>query len=494
MTYPFFSHRLRTLPRVRRPARAALCLTALLATGACGPTSDVGEPDVVSRSEAINTDDPHIKQYLDPSIAKFLGMSDSIVSAYKAVATAMSINNKIASLLGLPADATLEQTMVAQLEAVKQKLTNITQLIADNSWHLAEEQADDIFTDAAYANTQALQWSQSHTTPIEPNTELWNELDHRSFVAASTFAQSTWYYWPFQNGLPHSWPPEASGNQIFDWRLALPRFMDSIATRISVLAVTRGDFRTDPSVRSELLGYRTALKTYYDKIQAVSTFCTAVQPPSYTEGDLSGLPYYCMSRVTGQQLPAGTVSHRADTGPLLQQLMDAAGLAPVRAMITDLYELAWNITGDNAANIARVDQVPFVGLGVCVEPDTVPPSVHSSLVIRNCSSMPNSGRSWNVEYRNARANGSDYAARLRYDDTNLCVNVPWGSASVHNVLQVYPCSSDVPASNEVFEHTPVGQLLYGGLCFNVSWGAPVDGATVQLYPCEGGSNEHFTLQ
>jgi hypothetical protein len=469
-------------------------LTALFAAGACGPATDVSEPDLGTQTAAINTDDPHIKQYLDPGLTKFLGLSDNIVSAYKAVNTAIAINNKLAELLGIPPDATLEQTMVAQLQVVQQKLSYITQLISDDSWHLAEAQATNIFSDAAYANTEALQWSQSHSTPIDTNTPLWNDLDHRSFVAASTFAQSIWYYWPFQNGVPHSWPPEANGTQIFDWRLALPRFMDSLATRINVLAVTRADFRTDPSVRSELLGYRTALKTYYDKIQAVSIFCGPPPVPSYTQGDLSNLPLYCTSRVTGQQLAAGTASHPADTAPLMQQLMDGAGLSPVRAMITDLYELAWNITGDNAANIARVEQVPFVGLGMCVEPDTIPPPVHSSLVIRNCSSMPNGGRSWNVEYRNARASGTDYLARLRYDDTDLCVNVPWASASVHNVLQVYPCSTDAPFSNEVFDHTPAGQLLYGGLCFNVTWGAAVDGATVQLYPCEGGSNEKFTLK
>jgi hypothetical protein len=114
--------------------------------------------------------------------------------------------------------------------------------------------------------------------------------------------------------------------------------------------------------------------------------------------------------------------------------------------------------------------------------------------MRSCAGVPSAGRAWNVEYRAARSGGSDYVARLRYGNSGLCVNVPWGSASVHNVMQLYPCNTDTPAPNELFDHTTAGQLLYGGLCFNVTGGAAIDGATVQLYPCQGGSNEKWTLE
>jgi hypothetical protein len=99
-----------------------------------------------------------------------------------------------------------------------------------------------------------------------------------------------------------------------------------------------------------------------------------------------------------------------------------------------------------------------------------------------------------VEYRAAKFAGSDYAARLRYGDTELCVNVPWGAATTHNVLQLYPCSTSTPYANELFDHTSARQLLYAGMCFNLAGGVAVDGAAVQLYPCAGGANEKWTLR
>jgi hypothetical protein len=81
--------------------------------------------------------------------------------------------------------------------------------------------------------------------------------------------------------------------------------------------------------------------------------------------------------------------------------------------------------------------------------------------------------------------------RVQLSGTNMCVNIPWGSATTGNVVQLYPCQSP-PASNEKFTFNS-NDIRFGGLCFNVAWGTPVDGNWLQLYPCAGGINEvyHF---
>jgi hypothetical protein len=198
--------------------------------------------------------------------------------------------------------------------------------------------------------------------------------------------------------------------------------------------------------------------------------------------------------LTGERLAAGTAGSPGDFFPLQQQLMDRAALSPVRWMMSDLYMLAWNIIGSEAANVSKVEQVAFTGMSMCVEPRTTPATIHTELVMRRCNTLPNAGKSWALEYRAPVASGSDYAARLRYGDTDLCVNVPWASATIHNVLQLYPCSTSTPYPNELFDHTSAGQLQYGGLCFNLAGGAAVDGAAVQLYPCVGAANEKWLLR
>jgi hypothetical protein len=481
----------------RSVAAGALLAGLALSDTGCGATAPDSEGPVGRETSHIDFTNPNITKYIG-GLGPVLEFAQDVGGIYTSFQNALYIAQKLNFFLGFGDDPDvnpMEALMEQQIQVILQQLQGVINLIVDTHWHDLEIEAEQKFEDAMYTSRRARDWANTNATPIPLYSSDWVTLDSLSYSAAQSFAGSVWYYWPYRPGVSkYSWAPEPDGKQIFDWRLGLPRFADAITARLNVLAVTRADFRSDPAVQTELLGYRDALKTIYDKIQSVAISCGPPPIPSYSQGDLSGVPIYCTSRVTGKQLQAGTIGHQVDTTPYIQQLMDDAGLAPMRGLMTRLYELAFDITGDNASNIARVDYVPVKGIGMCVEPQTIPGDVHSQLVMRSCANAPNAGRAWNVEYRAARTGGSDYVARLRYGNTGLCVNVPWASASVHNVLQLYPCSTDTPFSNEIFDHTTVGQLLYGGLCFNVTGGAAVDGATVQLYPCQGGSNEKWTLQ
>jgi hypothetical protein len=478
-----------------------VCVSCTLASG-CGDAPQ-GSP---SPTDSLAKAEQHI-DFTSPAVTKYLGglgpileFGKDIAGIYSSFEDALYLTSKLGFILGFGADPDvnpLSVIMAEQIQAIQRQLTNITELITDSGWHQLELQGEAVFSDSMYAARRATEWSTDNTAPIAHLSSDWQLLDSLSRTGASTFADPVWFYWPYQAGVTRqNWAPEPApnANRIFDWRLGLPRFVNAITARLLVLGVTRSDFRKDAEVRSELLGYRDTLKAYYDKAQSVSVKCQVQVPPSFTQGDFRLLPIYCTSLVTGARLSAGTAGNPLDTAPLIERLMDDAGFAPVRGMMTNLYELAWNVVGEDATSLGLVEQIPFKGMGLCVEPSSQPPSIHAPLAMRRCENAPKGGRNWNLERRAARASGSDYAARLRYANTDLCINVPWAAATIHNVLQLYPCSSGAPYGNELFDHSPQSQLTYGGLCFNLAGGVAVDGAAVQLYPCMGGQNEKWSFR
>jgi hypothetical protein len=490
--------------RRRKTCRALLASVAVVAAGATvagcgGPTADLSEDEATAtQTQAIDFTDPSVTKYLGPGLGAILELGKDVGGVYTSFEEAWHLTQKIHFLLGIGPDPDinpLSEIMMEQIKVIQGQLTNVTNLIVDDGWHTAELQGQGTFSNAMYAASRATQWAAGNSGTIPESSSDWLTLDSLSRTATTTFADRVWFYWPYRTGVSrYNWAPEPSNNEIFDWRLGLPRFVNAITARLLVLSVTRADFRQDSLVHSELLGYRGRLKEYYDKAQSVAIKCQVQTPPTFTQGDLSLLPIYCTNAVTGTRLPAGTAGHPADFAPLQLQLMDEIGFGPLRALMSNLYELSWNIIGDNANAVSRVEKVPFKGMDMCVEPSSVPPTIHTQLVMRTCTNVANSGKNWNLEYRSPQSSGSDYAARLRYGDTDLCVNVPWASATMHNVLQLYPCSTGTPYSNELFDHTAATQLEYGGLCFNLAGGVATDGAVVQLYPCVGANNEKWAFR
>jgi hypothetical protein len=493
-------------PRRRKAHRilvgSAAVVAACASVAGCGdPAAELSEDEVTAtQTQAIDFTNPSVTKYSGPGLGAILELGKDVGGVYSSFEEAWHLTRKIHFFLGFGPDPDinpLSEIMMEQIKVIQGQLTNVTNLIADGDWHQLELQGQRTFSDAMYAASRATQWAVGNSGTIPIFSSDWVTLDSKSETAAKTFADPVWFYWPYQAGVSrYNWAPEPAprSNQIFDWRLGLPRFVDAITARLLVLSVTRADFRQDSLVRDELLGYRRALKNYYDKAQSVAIKCQVQVPTSFTRGDFSLLPIHCTSALTGTRLPAGTAGHPADFVPLQLRLMDEAGFAPLRSLMSSLYELSWNIVGDDANAVSRVEQVPFKGMGMCVEPSSVPPTVHTQLVMRSCANVANAGRNWNLEYRSAQSSDSDFAARLRYGDTNLCVNVPWASATTHNVLQLYPCSTGTPYSNELFDHTAAAQLKYGGLCLNLAGGVATDGAVVQLYPCAGANNEKWTFR
>jgi hypothetical protein len=272
--------------KTRRTLLGSVAVVAACATVAgCGDRGAVlsEEDEATARqTQAIDFTDPEVTRYLGPGLGAILELGKDVGGVYSSFEEAWHLTQKIHFLLGLGPDPDinpLSEIMMEQIRVIQGQLTNVTDLIVDGDWHDLELQGQGTFSNAMYAASRATQWAAGNSGTITAFSSDWLKLDSLSKTAASTFADPVWFYWPYRPGVSrYNWAPEPSGNQIFDWRLGLPRFVDAITARLLVLSVTRADFRQDSLVRSELLEYRRRLKEYYDKTQSVAIKCQVQMP------------------------------------------------------------------------------------------------------------------------------------------------------------------------------------------------------------------------
>ncbi len=71
--------------------------------------------------------------------------------------------------------------------------------------------------------------------------------------------------------------------------------------------------------------------------------------------------------------------------------------------------------------------------------------------------------------------------RIRGDGSNVCVDVPNGTAVSGTDLQLFGCH-DGPAQK--FTFTSIGEIRFGGLCLDSEFADPVEGRIIQLFDCK----------
>jgi hypothetical protein len=118
----------------------------------------------------------------------------------------------------------------------------------------------------------------------------------------------------------------------------------------------------------------------------------------------------------------------------------------------------------------RFDDVKIKGIGDrCLAYDTFHAGAHVSM--QECAAE--SDQLWTLE--------PDGRIHTRGGPDALCIDVPSGSATAGNLLQLFPCTS---GANQRFGMSNLGELTFGGKCFDVVSGNVASGNPVQLYPCK----------
>lgn len=164
----------------------------------------------------------------------------------------------------------------------------------------------------------------------------------------------------------------------------------------------------------------------------------------------------------------GTANIRALLGTTLRCMnisggsVSSTGSTPV---------ISWSCSTAYANERFELTGVQLKAMGnMCV---TVPSATTSAqLEIRPCATQ--TYERWDFMKDNRR---------IRLSGTNQCVNVPYASATLGNILQLYPCSATTPYENETFYtgQDSNGLIKYQNLCFNVLGGKPTSGAKIGLW-------------
>ena len=124
--------------------------------------------------------------------------------------------------------------------------------------------------------------------------------------------------------------------------------------------------------------------------------------------------------------------------------------------------------------------VKWKAMGMCVQGGNG--SSGSHLALADCGA---SNTNWDFDFA---------AGSIKLSGTSLCTNVPNGTASVNNELQLYSCGAPLyGASTFNFSTTGTGEIKYGGLCVNVQDDVPVAGKLVQLYGCSSPEPRNSTF-
>jgi hypothetical protein len=455
----------RMKPTVGATAAGGVTLALFLMTSACtGPSEGPVQPAPNSKPSASNVD-PTRQQFtntgpcydpsgrtdcgetlalLPPALQGILDFIETASGAYSKVTTAVGVLQKLADVTGLMEATPSGDSLIRELQAHLDKAARGIEFKIDAQFFATR------YGEALGALINAKQ-QRDRGTPLDPS---WSGYQNSIDVVIAAGNPDLFKRHYTDEAVAGQWMGIVSERAIvdnngeaYDWRLALPSFLQLIALRLQVLAVIIPEFRNEviagttiSPYAEELNNIRNALMVHYQLIKD-GVQCGTVHPSGLAGNDHTA----CADVNTGIQLVS---AYGVSTTLLQTRLESMLPLYQLKALINSLAMY----TDTSFVELTTPDQVIRRDEdGFCLAGNTGG--------ITGPSYCDQTGIQWSYN----RETGQIFSASPPFDNYCLVGGVPAGAAFAPTA-----CGPGRPDGKWTYD--PIDRTLMDGNLFYLTFG------------------------